>query len=295
MSVKISGAVIVRNGVQLGYPFVESIKSVLPLCAEVLVGVGDSEDDTREKVEEINSPKIKIIDSKWDMGMRSGGQVLSQETNKILKQCGGDWIFYIQADEVASEKDFEKIESAIAYANDKNEIEGLVFDYLHFYGSYFTVQTGRNWYRREVRIIRNGKGISSYGDAQGFRKDGKKIRAILSGAKIYHYGWARPLQVMMEKIKSFHQFWHNDEWIKENCSSKNLQDYFCDLGNLVEFMGGHPKVMEGLINHESEGFIKECRAQYLIKRSIKQSISDYLRKFSIGQNKNFRGGILSLW
>jgi len=103
-------------------------------------------------------------------------------------------------------------------------VDGLVFDYLHFYGSYFTVQTGRNWYRREVRVIRNGKGISSYGDAQGFRKDDKKIRAISAGAKIYHYGWARPPQVMMEKVKSFHQFWHNDEWIKENCSSGNVRE-----------------------------------------------------------------------
>ncbi len=143
---RISGATIIRNGVKFGFPFVESIKSVLPLCFEFIVAVGKSEDATKPKIEGINDPRIKIIDTVWDDAKRAGGQVLSEQTNIALKNCKGDWIFYIQSDEAVNENDFEKIKNAVSKADKSDEIDGIIFDYLHFYGSYSTVQTGRNWY-----------------------------------------------------------------------------------------------------------------------------------------------------
>ena len=284
---RISGVTIVRNGVKLGYPFVEAIRSILPMCFEVIVGVGDSDDGTRKKIEEIRDSRIKIFDTKWDMKNRSGGLVLSEQTNLALSRCGGDWIFYIQADETAFEKDYDKIGSAVAAADSRQDIEGLCFDYLHFYGSYFTVQAGRNWYAREVRLIRNFRSIKSYGDAQGFRKEGRKLKASSANGTIYHYGWARPPDAMMEKVKSFHELWHDDEWIKKNCPTNEARDYFTDLGNLKEYKGPHPSVMASRINRDSEAFIRQCRAEYLKHRPIGRMIRDFLRKFKIGQNTNF--------
>ena len=175
-NMKISGAAIIRNGVKYGYPFIESIKSMLPICDEFIVGVGDSDDGTRDRITGINDPKIKIIDTKWDMSRRSGGLILSEQTNIVLKECSGDWVFYIQSDEVADEREFDKVRNTLKLCEKHPDIEGIAFEYVHFYGSYFTVQAGRNWYQREVRIIRNNRGIVSHGDAQGFRKNGKKIK-----------------------------------------------------------------------------------------------------------------------
>lgn len=284
----ISGAAIIRNGVKLGFPFVESIKSVLPLCDEMVVAVGDSQDETRRRIESIGDGKIKIIDTKWDAASRSGGHVLSEQTNEAIKRCSGKWVFYIQSDEVVHEDDYGLIISTLAKADGKKEVEGIYFDYLHFYGSYSTVQKGRNWYSKEVRLIRNGSGIYSFGDAQGFRADGRKITACGSGARIFHYGWARPPEVMMEKIKSFHSFWHDEEWIKSNCSSRDVKDYFSDLGNLVRFKGTHPAVMNRLIKDDSDAFIEGCRAEYLKNRGIGAAIRDIVRSVPLGRHMNFK-------
>ena len=100
---KISGFTIVRNAVKFNYPVVASIRSILPICDEFIVNVGDSQDGTLELIRSIGSPKIRIIQTQWDMGQ--GSQVLSQQTNLTLKECRGDWAFYLQSDEVIHEAD----------------------------------------------------------------------------------------------------------------------------------------------------------------------------------------------
>jgi hypothetical protein len=170
---------------------------------------------------------------------------------------------------------------------DEPGIEGLVFNYLHFYGSYWTVQTGGNWYRQEVRIVRNGLGIRSHGDAQGFRKDGQKVRAAACGARMYHYGWARPPEVMVEKIRSFHKLWHDDRWIEENCRGTEAAAYFSDLGNLAPYDGDHPAVMADVINRDSLDFITSCRKEYLAHRSLKAAARDLSRRLPFGSHRNF--------
>ena len=284
---RISGTTIIRNGKKLGYPFIESIKSVLPLVFEFVVCVGNSDDGTRTEIERLNDPKIKIIDTVWDDSKRQGGQILSEQTNIGISKCTGDWIFYIQSDEAVNENDYGKINSVLAKAEKNEKVDGVIFDYLHFYGSYSTVQSGRNWYAQEVRIIRNKRNIRSFGDAQGFRKDGKKLLAIESGAKIYHYGWARPPELMASKIKDFHRLWHDDNWIKENCAGNDLSSYFKDLGNLREYPGDHPAVMGDIIRNDSRDFISACRKNYLSKRPFGKAFKDLLRSLPFGSHKNF--------
>jgi hypothetical protein len=249
--------------------------------------VEDSEDDTRERIAAIGDPKVRIIDTKWDLANRTGGTVLSEQTNAAMRECKGDWLFYIQADEAVNEKDLDAVRQAVAAADGEQDIEGLFFHYLHFYGSYYTVQPGRNWYRQEVRIIRNRRQIVSHGDAQGFRKDGKKIKAADCRARIYHYGWARPPAVMAEKIKAFHRLWHDDAWIEKNCAGEDVAAYFTDLGNLRQYGGDHPAVMQHLLNDASVPFINRCRAEYLKKRSLRQLLKDWVRSLPFGDHRNF--------
>ena len=103
---KVTGFTIIRNAVKYDYPVVESIRSILPICDEFIVAVGESEDETRELVASIAPDKIKIIDTKWDLSLRTGGRVLADETNKALEAISPDtdWAFYIQADEVMHEQ-----------------------------------------------------------------------------------------------------------------------------------------------------------------------------------------------
>ena len=98
----ISGFSFARNAYKLGYPIVESILSVLPICDEfvIAIGKGDEDDNTRDMVIAIGSPKIKIIDTEWTDREHLKNLIYSQQTNIALRECSGDWCFYIQADEV---------------------------------------------------------------------------------------------------------------------------------------------------------------------------------------------------
>lgn len=243
--VKISGFTIVRNAVKFDYPVVESIKSILPVVDEFVVAVGKSEDETLQLIKAINSDKIKIIETVWDDRLREGGQVLAIETDKAFDAISenADWCFYIQGDEVVHENDHQQIiESCEQYVNQK-DIEGLLFKYRHFYGSYDYTGDSRKWYRNEVRIIRNDKQIRSYRDAQGFRKSGNKLKVKPIDASIYHYGWVKDPRSQQEKQKSFHKMWHDDEWMKKNIAQANEYDYSM-IDSLVKFEGIHPAVMK---------------------------------------------------
>jgi len=252
---KVSGFTMVRNAVKFDYPVVESISSILPLCDEVIVAVGNSEDGTRALVESIASPKIRIIDTLWDDSLRKGGEVLAVETNKAFDVVSPDstWAIYIQADEVMHEGSYEKIRKAMKKWEPHAEVEGLVVDYLHFYGSYDFIADSRKWYRKEVRIIRNDKKIRSYKDAQGFRKEGKKLRVKPTCATVCHYGWVKPPEIIRSKLKYFHTLWHDEEWMKKNKAGLESFDY-SGIDSLAIFRGTHPTTMQKRISGKNWKF-----------------------------------------
>ncbi len=59
------------QGVKLGYPFVESIRSVLPIVDEFGIALGPSPDGTEEQLLSIGDPKIRILHTQWNEKMRS--------------------------------------------------------------------------------------------------------------------------------------------------------------------------------------------------------------------------------
>ena len=289
---KLSGATFIRNAVIYHYPVVASVKSILPLCDELIINLGKSDDHTEELIRQIKSEKIKIIESSWDLSLRKHGLVLSQQSNLAIDNCTGDWIFYLQADEVVHENDYEKIYQAVKTAENDRRVDALVFDFIHFYGSAFTYQNARNWYKQEVRIIRNNKQIRSFGDAQGFRYlNGDKPRARHTSAKIYHYGWARPPAVMKTKTIDFNRLWHEDENYIEQLKRKKIEEMYADLDTLQIFTGTHPKSIyedPELMNLENFLFILQLKEKVLQRLSLGQKIKSLVRRLPIGQYKGFK-------
>jgi hypothetical protein len=252
---KVSGFTIVRNAIKFDYPVVEAITSILPVCDEMIVAVGDSEDDTLGLIRSINSPKIKIIETVWNDSLREGGRVLADETNKAFAAIAkdSDWAFYIQGDEVVHEKYLPAIREAMQAYKDDKRVEGLLFNYTHFYGSYDYIGDSRRWYRREIRIVRNDQSISSYKDAQGFRKNGEKLKVKLIPAFVYHYGWVKPPEAQQSKQQTFHKMWHDDEWMKKNIPQVNEFDY-SQIDSLAKFTGTHPEVMQERVKRQNWKF-----------------------------------------
>ncbi len=282
----VSGFTFIRNGITFDYPFRESILSLLPLVDELVIAVGRSEDETLSAIRSIPSEKIRVIETVWDESLRSGGQVLAQQTNIALQEIRGDWGFYLQGDEVLHESDTDVIRKALSRYSQSHNIEGLLFNYLHFYGAYDTVGDSRKWYRREVRIIRNGIGIESWGDAQGFRRSGKKLRVAHIPARIFHYGWVKPPEGQRKKLSSFHKLWHTDDWVDREMGSEGTYIY-ADGGRLSRYDSTHPTVMAQRIRNAGWPFDRELsNANVSLKDRLLNCIED-TAGWRIGEYKNY--------
>ncbi len=258
-SVRISGFCYVRNGFKFGYPFLESIRSALPVCDEWVVAVGDSSDGTREAIEQLHSPAIRIIDTVWDENQRRGGREFARQCSLALSQTTGSWLLHLQADEVIHEGDLAAIRRHIARWDPVPEVEGLLFDFLHFWGDYRHIRVSRHVPRREIRLMRKLPGLAPYRDSQGFRiyapgrhSRGRKLRVKSTGIPVYHYNYVRNPAGMQQKMRQFHRYWHEDRWIDENLQAGQF-DYSA-VDELTRFEGRHPAVMSERIGQQDWQF-----------------------------------------
>jgi len=249
---KVAGFTIIKNAVVNDYPILEAIRSILPVVDEMIVLIGDSTDETIALIESIGDPKIKIHHSIWNKDLRKGGVVLADETNKAFQliDTSFDWAFYIQGDEVVHEKYYPSIRAACQKYKDDLAVQGLLFNYKHFYGTYDYVGDSRKWYAHEIRIIRNNKIISAYRDAQGFRIGKTKLPVALVDATVYHYGWVKSPEQMRKKQKESSQFWNDDIQMEKMKSNPDYYD-FSEYDSLEKFSGTHPNVMLARIDRKN--------------------------------------------
>lgn len=258
----ISGFTMAKNTSKLYYPIKESIESILPIVDEFVIALGDCDEDdtTRELVNSINSDKVRIIDTVWDLEKYPNGMENAHQTDIAMRECKGDWLFYVQADEVVHEDFLPEIKQKCEQYKDDERVEGFLFNYLHFYGDYNHHINFHGWYPEEIRIVRNKPDIHSFQSAQSFRRipefDGVsyrkkvgtfKLNVIKLDAYIYHYGWVRPPKYMQSKSKALNTIHHGKK--KIDAVYDNLPDEF-DYGNmhyLPKFTGTHPAIMKDKI------------------------------------------------
>jgi hypothetical protein len=271
---KISGFTFVRNAVKFDYPVVEAITSILPLCDEFIVCLGNSDDGTEGLIKSIASDKIKIVPSVWDDSLRKGGAVLAVETNKAFDAVSpdSDWAFYIQGDEVVHEKYLPAIREAMERYKDEERVECLVFKYLHFYGNYKYVADSRRWYRREIRVIKNDKSIRSYKDAQGFRRGEKHLKGKLIEAYVYHYGWVRSPRFQAAKMSNFEKLYKPDERL--SVKADELHEYG-NVSSLALFADTHPQVMQQRVGNMDWDFEFDVRQKRI---PLKYRLLDFIER-----------------
>lgn len=249
---------MVRNATKLYYPIKPSIESILPIVDEFIVALGncDENDHTEQEIRSIASDKIKIIRTVWDLEKFPNGMEYARQTDIAKESARGDWLFYIQSDEVVHEKYLPLIRQKCEQFLDDKDVEGFLFHYRHFWGDYDHYVLSHALYPKEMRIIRNDKEIHSWRDAQSFRRipvfDGKdyyqkrgsqKLRVFPINAWIYHYGFVRPPHLMQQKRKT-----QNTNYQGMTSTDKKFKDAHAafDYGNLnkiEKFNESHPVVM----------------------------------------------------
>ena len=244
----ISGFTFIRNGVELGFPFEASIRSLLPLVDEFVVVVGKSNDDTLARIHAIDSPKIRVIETIWNERMADRGFVYAQQKMIAQFACTGDWAFYLEGDEVVHEAELANIRASVDQHHNNPAVEALVFDYFHFYGTPDFVANSPAWYRRECRLIRNT--IRSYApDGQYWlvtsnHKKGRNPQAALANAHIYHYGWVRSNEAMQKKLDQVSKFWSH--------GAPTVRYSQFDAQVLQPFTGTHPELVKPWLESSAE-------------------------------------------
>lgn len=245
---KVSGFTFIRNGTLLGYPYIESIRSILPLCDEFVVAVGKGDDDTLERIRDIGSEKLLILETHWNEKMHDRGFVYAQQKMIANYCCSGDWAFYLEGDEVLHENDIPVIRASMARHLPDPRVEALVFDYHHFFGSPQWRAVSPGWYRRAPRIIRNS--IRNWSPDGLFfvvmdgNKRGRYPRAALAGAPIYHYGHVRRVEAMREKNRRVGQYWGHEHPL--------FNGYRIDPLALEPYNGMHPAIVQEWLRKEAQ-------------------------------------------
>lgn len=287
---KVSGFAIARNVVKADYPIGEALKSIASLCDEIVVAVGNSDDNTRDYILGLGLKQLKIIDTVWDDELRKGGRVLADETNKALAGTDpkSDWCFYIQADECIHENDIDEISTTMKEYLNNDSVDALLFDYRHFYGSYDYIGDSRKWYRKEIRIIRQGRGIKSWKDAQGFRSNNnEKLRVVSTGARIFHYGWVKHPKHQQIKQKQFHRLWHDDTKLEKMVTNKEEFDY-STIDSLGKFQETHPQLMNERIKAQNWKFdFDPSRKNFTLKTWFLYYF-EKITRIRIGEYKNYK-------
>lgn len=288
---KITGFTFIRNAVKNDYPIVEAVTSVLPLCDEFVIAHGNSEDETIPLLHNIGSSKVRIVETVWDESLREGGRVFAEETDKAYAAISGDtdWAFYIQGDECLHEKYLDVVRKEMHDNLHLPHIEGLLFKYKHFYGSYDYFAHSRRWYSNEIRALKYLPGIHSYRDAQGFRINGRKIRVKKINAYIYHYGWVKPPGELNDKVRNFNRFYHDDNWVERVYPESDQFDYG-NADTLKRFTGTHPKVMQPRIEKKNWKFSFDpvkLKRKTSLRRKVLQSVEN-LTGYRPFDYKNYR-------
>jgi glycosyltransferase involved in cell wall biosynthesis len=296
---KVSGFSYMRNSFTYGYPVIESIKSILPICDEFIAVVGKSDDQTRAAIEAINSDKIRIIDTVWDDDMITGGQIFAQQANIGLKAATGDWVFHVQSDEVFHENDLSEIHAAMVSNIDDKRVEGFVFDFIHFIGDYKHIGTTRKWHRREVRIVRNLPNVYSYKDSQGFRiyptpddyktkQNSRKLNVKLLKAKIFHYSYCRNPERLVGKVKSFSSYYQSKEKNEEQFKGYHTFNFETVADILAPFTKSHPKTMAETIAAQDWVFKHNTKKIALSPRRLFLHRIEQNTGWRIGEYKNYK-------
>ncbi len=238
------------NAIRDEFFLIEGIKSALLFADEIVVMDGGSGDNTIEKIQEINDPRIKIYTNKWldSLGKSMGGI----NRSLAIGRCTSDWCVLMDADEAFHEDDIERIKKIPESVTDN--IIAVEFNTIHFYKDYEHIINGcpdwKDLYNNKIYMVRNHKCIhhgfvgmepDAHVDLNG--KPLSQEKRFLSNVRVFHYGHARTKKSYVKKynrIEGRHKGWDFKPITEEKFGW--LPDY-----KLKKYNGTHPAVMKNRI------------------------------------------------
>ncbi len=258
---QVSGLSILKNAIRFDYPFQESIRSALPLCDEFVVVVGRSEDGTLEAVRTMNEPKLRIVETEWSDKVQPRRHVVAQQTNIGLHMCRGDWVVYLQANEMLHESSLPALEQTMQRYADDRGVEALVLEFLDFWGDYgHVVPVYPHRFKYVPRIVKPYVGTYAIRDAMGvavfdgFSRKGRYPRAVDTGQDLFRYGNVRNGEVFADKQQNAS---HLSDGRGNEPLGKNDLYTIIPRSFVAPYQGSHPAVMAGRVARFGESISLE--------------------------------------
>lgn len=188
----------------------ESILSVAPICDEICVSAGWSNDGTVELLEEINkktNSKMTINVSKWTYDRT----ILARKKNEAIAGLKTDWILFLDADEIMHENELQAIKDLT------NTMSNSCYNFQmnHYYGlPHWKMNKDSGWYQEFNRL--HQRKMNLY-----FSDDGHCVDALMhnnmsvptSGIRtnitVHHYGHMRDAKAMALKTSRIEGYYRN--------------------------------------------------------------------------------------
>lgn len=208
VGIRLSGFMALKNGVSLGYPFVEAILSLLPACDEFVVSEGYSEDDTYawlERLRQRHPSKIRLHRRRWPEGM-TGGEAIGKVQTAARKLCRGHWAYLLQADEIMPPENTSYLRDVCRARGLGERIVGrrrfgsYRVDFVHVLDNFQRIDPSPG-YRWAIRLVRNRPFVHSGGD--GWQMQGLGCSLIGTAAlprPVVHVGYNFPVNTWRKHI-----------------------------------------------------------------------------------------------
>lgn len=214
----ISGLTLIRNAIKCGYCITQTINCLDQISDEIIVMEGNSDDGTICILEELQAKnsKIKIIHSDWDL-KSSDGLEFKRITDQGMKLCEGDYIFYLQADEIMHLEDVKEIPKNIGSHT------FISFPIIHLRAGLELAWTeeaiqASKFYNRAVRFLKNSPQITSRYDAYSFWIEGQDpyFYSWQSNYPVFHMGYIVAKTTCQKIINHSRYFYRPDTDLGRN-------------------------------------------------------------------------------
>lgn len=147
---RLVGYTHVLNPERAGYPYLQSISSMLGFCDEVLVIDGGSDDGSTDKIRALGK-NVKVIVRKWDP-LEPGMDGMQKAFGRAMADAGpDDFLWQQDADEVVHPRDFSKIRELLERFPE--DVSILSLPVVELWGSDRQVRTDRHSWK--WRLTRN--------------------------------------------------------------------------------------------------------------------------------------------
>lgn len=154
---KISGYTYVKDAVSMDYPFVESIKTHLDFCDEVVVVDASTKNDgTKEALASLKKEaggKLKVFEATLDWSAPNYGVYDGVLKQTAREKCTGEFLWQFDSDELIHGGDRSVLESLIRQSENLTKIPVLCLPIVEYWGSHDKVRIDVNSWK--WRISRN--------------------------------------------------------------------------------------------------------------------------------------------